>query len=340
MKTFQKERTVWDAFFLILKGVAMGAANKVPGVSGGIVALVGGFYEELIYSFQRLNFIALKLLFTGRIKSFWSYTNASFLSLLFGGVIVSYFSISLFLDYALTKNEPVVMGAFLGMVLASLYLIIKQVPFWNKNLIAFLVLGFLLGLSLSIVKPISENDKLLFVFFCGIISVSGMTIPGLSGSFLLLILGNYNLLLVDAVNALFRFFSASLVMDFSLLNDPITSRLLLIMLVFAIGSVIGLVLFSNLIKLILDKYPNFTLVSIIGFILGTLRLVYPWKEKQYLFNDESEVITNSVGTPEILNYRYFLPDFSEFKTYVVILAFNLGVIILFLLDYYDKKRKT
>ena len=340
MKTFQKERTVWDAFFLILKGVAMGAANKVPGVSGGIVALVGGFYEELIYSFQRLNFIALKLLFTGRIKSFWSYTNASFLSLLFGGVIVSYFSISLFLDYALTKNEPVVMGAFLGMVLASLYLIIKQVPFWNKSLIAFLVLGFLLGLSLSIVKPISENDKLLFVFFCGIISVSGMTIPGLSGSFLLLILGNYNLLLVDAVNALFRFFSASLVMDFSLLNDPITSRLLLIMLVFAIGSVIGLVLFSNLIKLILDKYPNFTLVSIIGFILGTLRLVYPWKEKQYLFNDESEVITNSVGTPEILNYMYFLPDFSEFNTYVVILAFKLGVIILFLLDYYDKKRKT
>tara|TARA_X000001036_G_scaffold138269_1_gene131058 strand:+ start:194 stop:1216 length:1023 start_codon:yes stop_codon:yes gene_type:complete len=340
MKTFQKERTVWDAFFLILKGVAMGAANKVPGVSGGIVALVGGFYEELIYSFQRLNFIALKLLFTGRIKSFWSYTNASFLSLLFGGVIVSYFSISLFLDYALTKNETVVMGAFLGMVLASLYLIIRQVPFWNKNLIAFLVLGFLLGLSLSIVKPISENDKLIFVFFCGIISVSGMTIPGLSGSFLLLILGNYNLLLVDAVNALFRFFSASLVMDFSLLDDPITSRLLLIMLVFAIGSVIGLVLFSNLIKLILDKYPNFTLVSIIGFILGTLRLVYPWKEKQYLFNDESEVITNSVGTPEILNYRYFLPDFSEFNTYVVILAFKLGVIILFLLDYYDKKRKT
>ena len=256
MKTFQKERTVWDAFFLILKGVAMGAANKVPGVSGGIVALVGGFYEELIYSFQRLNFIALKLLFTGRIKSFWSYTNASFLSLLFCGVIVSYFSISLFLDYALTKNETVVMGAFLGMVLASLYLIIRQVPFWNKNLIAFLVLGFLLGLSLSIVKPISENDKLLFVFFCGIISVAGMPIPGLAGSFLLLILGNYNLLLVDAVNALFRLFSASLVMDFSLLDDPITSRLLLIMLVFAIGSVIGLVLFSNLIKLILDKYPN------------------------------------------------------------------------------------
>jgi uncharacterized membrane protein len=85
MKTFQKKRSPWEAFFLILKGIAMGAANKVPGVSGGIVALVGGFYEELIFSFQRLNFVALKFLFTGRLKSFWNYANASFLCLLFGG---------------------------------------------------------------------------------------------------------------------------------------------------------------------------------------------------------------------------------------------------------------
>ncbi len=340
MKTFQKERTLWEVFFLILKGIAMGAANKVPGVSGGIVALVGGFYEELIYSFQRLNFIAVKLIFTGRIKAFWNYTNASFLCTLFGGVVISYFSVSLFLDYALSKNEAVVMGGFLGMILASLFLVIKQIPSWNKNLFTFLAVGFLIGLSLSLAKPISENDKLLFVFFCGIISVSGMTIPGLSGSFLLLILGNYNLLLVDAVNALFRFLSAALVWDFTLLDDPVTSRLLIIMLVFAGGSLMGLILFSNLIKLVLQKYPNYTLAGIIGFILGTLRLVYPWKERQYLYDDKGEVITNSVGTPELLNYRYFLPDFSEFNTYIVILTFILGAILLFLLDYYDKKRKS
>ena len=340
MKTFQKERTVWEAFFLILKGIAMGAANKVPGVSGGIVALVGGFYEELIYSLQRLNLIALKLFFTGRIKSFWNYTNASFLCLLFGGVILSYFSVSMFLDYVLSKNETVVMGAFFGMILASLNIIIIQIPYWNKNLIAFLILGFTLGLSLSLAKPISENDELIFVFFCGIVSVSGMAIPGLSGSFLLLILGNYNLLLVDAVNALFRFISAVFIWDFSLLNEPLTNRLLFIISVFAAGSLIGLILFSNLIKLVLEKYPNFTLVSIIGFISGTLRLVYPWKEKQYLYNDTGELITNGLGTPELLNYRYYLPDLSKFDTYVVILAFLLGATLLFLLDYYDKKRKT
>tara|TARA_B100000989_G_C19527670_1_gene467786 strand:+ start:453 stop:1475 length:1023 start_codon:yes stop_codon:yes gene_type:complete len=340
MKTFQKKRTHIEVFFLILKGIMMGAANKVPGVSGGIVALVGGFYEEMIYSFQRLNFVAVKLFFTGRIKVFWNYTNASFLSILFGGVVISYFSISLFLDYALSKNEKVVMGGFLGMILASLYLVIKQVPYWNKNLFSFLIIGFIMGLSLSLAKPISENDKLLFVFFCGIISVSGMTIPGLSGSFLLLILGNYNLLLVDAVNALFQFLSATLVLDFSILDDPINSRLLLIILVFAGGSLMGLILFSNIIKLVLEKHPNFTLVSIVGFISGTLRLVYPWKEKQYLYDTNGELITNTVGTPEISNYRYFLPDFSEFNTYIVILTFILGIILLFLLDYYDKKRKS
>jgi uncharacterized membrane protein len=340
MKTFQKERTIWEAFFLILKGIAMGAANKVPGVSGGIVALVGGFYEELIYSFQRLNITAFKLFFSGRIRSFWNYINASFLCLLFGGVIVSYFSVSLFLDYALRQDETIVMGAFLGMIMASLFLVIKQVPYWNKTIVAFLITGFLAGLSLSLIKPIAENDSLFFVFFCGIISVSGMTIPGLSGSFLLLILGNYNLLLVDAVNALFSVLSGVAVWDFSALDDPVTSRLVLIMLVFAIGSLFGLVLFSNLIKLVLEKYPNFTLVSIVGFILGTLRLVYPWKEKQFLYNDAGELIRNSVGTPELLNYHYYLPDLTSFNTYVVILAFILGAILLFLLDYYDKKRTS
>ena len=340
MKTLQKKRTLIEVFFLILKGIMMGAANKVPGVSGGIVALVGGFYEELIFSFQRLNIVAVKLFLTGRLKLFWNYTNASFLCTLFGGVVISYFSISLFLDYALSKNETVVMGGFLGMILASLYFIVKQVPHWNKNLFVFLIIGFFMGLSISLAKPISENDKLLFVFFCGIISVSGMTIPGLSGSFLLLILGNYNLLLVDAVNALFEFLSATLVWDFSLLDDPVNSRLLLIMIVFAGGSLMGLILFSNIIKLVLEKHPNFTLVSIVGFILGTLRLLYPWKEKQYLYDKKGELITNSVGTPELLNYQYFIPDFTEFNTYIVILTFILGIILLFLLNYYDKKRKS
>ena len=338
MKPLTEKRSFAKVFFLILKGIAMGTANKVPGVSGGIVALVGGFYEELIFSFQRINLKALKLLLSGRFKSFWEYVNGEFLITLFGGVIISYFSVSILLDYALNNNEAIVMGAFFGMIIASLYLTIKQVKLWEKTSILILALGLILGLSLSFAKPISENDQLLFVLFCGIISVSGMTIPGLSGSFLLLILGNYNLLLVDSVNALFKVLTNILIGNIKILSDPILQRLLIIMVVFGLGSIIGLILFSNLIKWVLKIYPQHTLSAIIGFIAGTLRLIWPWKTKLYKYNSESELLLNSVGNFEVVSYQYNLPDLSNLETYGVISALFCGAILLFVIDYYDKKR--
>ncbi|MEK9613242.1 MAG: DUF368 domain-containing protein [Flavobacteriaceae bacterium] len=332
------KRSIQEKFFLIFKGIAMGAANKVPGVSGGIVALVGGFYEELIYSFQHLNLKAIRFLVNGRFKSFWDYINGTFLCLLFGGVIISYFSVSLLLDIALKGNEPVVIGAFLGMIVASLYLVIKQINTLNQSTMLFLLMGLSAGLSLSFVKPITENDQLLFVFFCGMISVSGMTIPGLSGSFLLLILGNYNLLLVDAVNALFKVLSEGLFLDIQSMNDQ-TYKLLIIVGVFTLGSLFGLVVFSNMIKWVLEKYPQITLATIIGFIAGTLRLVWPWKSKVFLYDSEGVILKNSVGNPQLANYNYLLPDFSKLNTYAVLWAIILGIALLLVLDYYDKKRK-
>jgi uncharacterized membrane protein len=258
--------------------------------------------------------------------------------LLFGGVIVSYFSVSLLLDYLLNRFETHVLGSFFGMILASLYLVFGQVKTWKTTTLITLLLGFSLGLALSFARPVAENDHLLFVFFCGIISVSGMTIPGLSGSFLLLILGNYNLLLVDAVNALFLVLSEALFFDFDSLSDPIIQRLLVIMGVFALGSLSGLILFSNLLKWVLEKFPKHTLATIIGFITGTLLLVYPWKTKVYLYSENGKPILNSVGNPTFSNYDYYLPNLKEFETFGVFLAIILGASLLFLLDFYDKKR--
>ena len=338
MKPTANKPDRYDSFFLILKGIAMGAANKVPGVSGGIVALVGGFYQKLIYSFQHLNGKALKLLFKGRYTSFWNYVNGRFLCLLFGGVIISYFSVSLLLDYLLSKYETLVLGGFFGMILASLYLIFKEVKIWKRSSITLLFVGFSLGLSLSLARPVAENDHLLFVFFCGIISVSGMTIPGLSGSFLLLILGNYNLLLVDAVNALFLVLSEAILLDFDSLSDPIIQRLLLIMTVFTTGYISGLILLSNILKWVLNKFPKQTLSTIIGFISGTLMLAYPWKNKVYLYKEDGTPIVNAVGNPEFSKYDYYLPNFKDLETFTVLLTIILGATILFALDYYDKKR--
>lgn len=338
MSTTKSKRSTLDNVLLVIKGIAMGAANKVPGVSGGIVALIGGFYEELIFSFQRLNGKALKLLFMGRFTSFSTYINGQFLCYLFGGVIISYFSVSLMLDYAIKKNEAVVFGVFFGMIIASLVLIIKQIHAWNNKIILLLFMGLIIGVSLNFARPAAENDHLLFVFCCGMISVSGMTIPGLSGSFLLLILGNYNLLLVDSVNALYSVLSNALFLDFETINDPKVRRLLIIMGVFTLGSIMGLILFSNIIKRVLKKHPQLTLASIIGFITGTISLVWPWKIEVFKYDNKGALILNSLGNPKIDYYHYSFPDFSNPFTYQVILSILLGVILIFVINYYGKKR--
>ena len=199
----QKERTLLQRISLFFKGIAMGAANKVPGVSGGTVSFVFGFYEELIYSFRKINLKAFKLLFNGRFRSFYRYVNGQFLLLIMGGSIFSYFSISLVLDYFLVNFQLYVWSWFFGMIIGSIYYIAKDFGDWNLKNILSLIIGASIGLGISFLTPATENDNLWFVFICGIIGVSGMTLPGLSGSFILILMGNYVLLLVDSVNELF-----------------------------------------------------------------------------------------------------------------------------------------
>ena len=201
-----KERTFKDKLTLFFKGLLMGAANKVPGVSGGTVSFVLGFYEELIYSFQKINLKALKLLLNGRFNSFFKYTNSQFILIIISGSIFSYFTISLILDFFLRNYELYVWSCFFGMILGSIFYIAKDFEDWNFKSFSFLILGAILGLSISFLTPAVENNNLWFVFLCGIIGVSGMTLPGLSGSFILILLGNYVLLLVDSVNIFIKCF--------------------------------------------------------------------------------------------------------------------------------------
>ena len=221
-------------FSLILKGVLMGAANKVPGVSGGIVAFVMGFYEEFINSLQKFNLKAIKLFFNGRFKSFCRYVNGRFLTLLFSGMIISYFSISKLLDYLIERHELYVWSVFFGMIVGSILYIYKDFKSWNTKTIVFAFVGIAMGLSISFLNPATQNDHLWFVFFCGMISVTGMALPGFSGSFILILLGNYVLLLVDSVNVLFDTFVYLFSGDFSFMSDPNHMRLLKVLLVFTL----------------------------------------------------------------------------------------------------------
>ncbi len=334
-----QSRTLLDRFFLVVKGLFMGAANKVPGVSGGIVAFVGGFYEEFIYSLQKINLKAFKLLFGGRFKSFYRYVNGSFLALLIFGMLVSYFSVSKILDYFLEQKELFVWAAFFGMILGSIYYISKDFEHWNKKTITAGIIGLLIGISISFLSPAKENDNLIFIFLCGIISVSGMTLPGLSGSFILILLGNYVLLLVDSVNALYDTFAEMIRGDFSFINNSARLATLKILAVFTLGSATGLVTLSHLLGYVLKHYKHITTAVIIGFITGSLGVVWPWKKTIYQVDETGKILLDTNGKEIIKNYERYFPDFSIPETWWALFFVVVGICVLLALDWYGKNRR-
>ena len=333
-----RERSLLDKFFLFLKGLSMGAANKVPGVSGGTVSFVLGFYEEMIYSFRKINYKAFLLLFNGRFKSFYNYTNATFLLLVFGGSMFSYFSVSLALDYLLNAYELYVWSAFFGMILGSIFYISKDFNDWNTKNIVVMIIGVVLGIAISFMSPAKENDNLWFVFVCGIIGVSGMTLPGLSGSFILILMGNYVLLLVDSVAVLFKTLTEVFILDFSFMDSNERIRYLKIVATFTGGSAFGLIVTSHILGYVLKRWHQIVTAVIIGFIAGSLGIVWPWKKEVYKTENGVNLL-DAKGNKVIENFERYFPDFSNSETWIAIFFVAVGAAIILLIDKYGTERK-
>ncbi len=310
-------RNLNDNILLVIKGLAMGVANKIPGVSGGIVAIVTGFYEEFIYSLQRLNFKSLILLANGRFRNFIIYINGKFLGLISLGVIISYFTVSVVLDYALLYYERYIWALFFGMIVYSCVLLFRDFGQWKHQYITYSVLGFSIGLILSILDPANENQNLWFVFLCGFVSITGMTLPGLSGSFLLILMGNYVLLMVDAINAVGWSVIDLIYWNWERILSPERLNLLTIFGVFIIGSLTGLVVLSNLLHWALKHYGKRLNAAIIGFVLGSLLVLWPWH----------------IEAPE--NAQGFVQNHI-----FTIICIVLGISIVVILDIYEKRRKS
>jgi uncharacterized membrane protein len=334
-----KQRTFLDKLFLVIKGLCMGAANKVPGVSGGIVAFVGGFYEEFIYSLQKINGKAFKLLVNGRFKSLYRYVNGTFLILLIFGMLVSYFSVSKILDYFLAKEELLVWAGFFGMILGSIYYIGKDFGNWTQSTVLAAIIGLAVGIAISFLSPAKENDNLLFIFLCGMISVSGMTLPGLSGSFILILLGNYVLLLVDSVNALYDTFAEVFTGDYSFVRNSERLKTLKILAIFTLGSATGLVTLSHILSFVLKHYKQMTTAVLLGFITGSLGVVWPWKKTIYQTDATGSTLIDTNGEPIILNYQRYMPNMAHAENWWAIFYILVGVCLLLVLDWYGKKRK-
>ncbi len=293
---------------LFFKGLGMGVANVIPGVSGGTIALITGIYEELINSLKSLDKKAVKYLLSFKIKKLISYTNFYFLCAVFSGSIVSVFTIAILFKYLFNNYPILIWSFFFGLILASIIFVGKRVKKWNLQSLITLIAGTCIAFSLNYVTPATENSNLFFVFICGIVGISGMMLPGLSGSYILILMGNYKLLLVTAVTEL---------------NIKLLS-------VFLLGSVFGLMSFSHFLSWLLKKYKDATLALLTGFILGSLNIVWPWKE-----------VSNSIeidGEVKIIAYKSFIPSEINNNTLSAIIIIIVGFLIVYFLEKSSKKK--
>lgn len=280
---------------IFFHGLVMGTINKLPGISGGLYSIIIGFYNHLMNSIKNIDKRSIKYFFRLDFEGLKKSTNGKFLFFLSLGMIISYFTTSKVLDFFLIKFELYVWCVFFGLILGSLYVLIKRTNKTNPEKLIILVLGLVFGFFLSFSDPIIENRSLIFVFCCGFISICGITVPGLSGSFILILLGNYELLLVDAVNNFFDF----VINIFIDKNYVVDIELIKILIVFFIGSVIGLIVLSKFLSLVLKKYPLHLNHLIIGFVVGTLPIVWPWK-KVIIYDQLTTINNNFVGVIFIL----------------------------------------
>jgi putative membrane protein len=233
----------------------MGAADAVPGVSGGTIAFITGIYEELIFSLKQCGVGAVRILFQDGIKAAWQHINGNFLTVLFGGVILSILTLSRVVLY-LMANQPILLWSFFfGLILAAVWSVIRHIERWNLGIISMFLFGAISAYLITIISPTQIESTPLIVFLSGMIAICAMILPGISGSFILLLLGMY----APMLNA---------VKDLQLATIGI----------FASGCVLGLLSFSHVLSWMFKHYKTMTLALLGGFMLGSLNKVWPWKQ--------------------------------------------------------------
>ncbi len=285
---------------VFFKGIAMGAANVIPGVSGGTIALITGIFERLINAIKSFDIKALKLIFKADFKGFAKHTDLVFLISLFLGIGISILSLARLFDF-LFHNFPVyIWSFFFGLILASIFFVGKTVSKWSWDVILVFIIGFGLALTITFLTPATQNESFLYLIICGIVAACSMILPGLSGSFVLILMGNYQLVMIDAINQ-FR---------------------LDILFPVVIGALLGLIGFSYLLSWVFRKYRNQTIAVLTGFIFGSLGIIWPWKE----------VITQTFGNEEkAIGYNWLMPEInSQFGIAIGIMI--IGILTIWIME--------
>ncbi len=305
-----QKRTFLDYIFISLRGLAMGAADIVPGVSGGTIAFISGIYEELINSINNINTSLLTPLKNRDFKGFWKQANGNFLLSLLLGIIISIISLAKLVS-TLLENHPIPLWAFFfGLVLASVIFVGKEIKKWNLISCIALIFGAIIAYYITILPPLGTTDSLWFVFLSGALAICAMILPGISGSFILVLLGSYQMIL-----------------------DAVHERNFKIIITFGIGILFGLFSFARILKWMFSHYKNTTLALLTGFILGSLNKIWPWKETLSWY-------TGSHGEQKPLLQKSISPFQFEGDNQIILalLLAIVGFSLIFILEKLAKKK--
>lgn len=263
------QRSFFSYLTIIFKGIAMGAADVVPGVSGGTIAFISGIYEELIESIDKINLGVFKIWKTDGFKTAWNSINGTFLVALFSGIAISILSLAKLIKWLL-HHEPVLLWSFFfGLVLASILYIAKQIKNWSPLVFIAIILTSVLSYYITLAEPFASPDSPYYLLFCGFIAIIAMILPGVSGAFILLILGAYQTAIETINNLRDGLFNGNI----ELFKEAFINFLLL-----ALGAIVGIKVFSKLLNWMFKHKKNLTLAILTGFMIGSLNKIWPWKE--------------------------------------------------------------
>lgn len=289
---------------LTLRGIGIGAANVIPGVSGGTIAFLTGIYEELIESIKSFNIKNLKLLFSGKFKEFAKATDLEFLTCILSGLLLSAFSLAKLMVYLLNEQAIPTWAFFFGLIVVSCVYIFKEIKKWDMGTIISLLAGAAIAVYICFASPAQTTDAWWFIVLCGAIAICSMILPGISGSFVLLLLVKYEYVM-----------------------EALSSFNLPVLLLFAIGAVAGIIAFSHLLSWLLKKYYQQTISLLCGFMVGSLVRVWPWQQE----------IVNIVNGSNIATSRPVMPD-GQIGTAIVFAI--IGIFLVVILEIAAKKTKT
>jgi len=285
---------------IAIKGMAMGIANVIPGVSGGTIALITGIFERLINAIKSFDLKAVKLLFKGDFKGFAEYTDLAFIVSLFIGVGIAIIGVAKLFEYLFEFYPIYLWSFFFGLILASIYFVGRTIDKWNLGVIISFTIGASLAIAMTFMTPASQNENPLYLVVCGVVAICSMILPGLSGSYVLILMGNYQLVAIEAISN----------MRFDILI-PV-----------GIGAGIGLLAFSHLLSWLFKKFKDQTIAVLTGFILGSLGIIWPWKTAiEKAFGEKIKVV----------GYDYFLPEMNT-EFFIALFIIIAGIASIWLME--------